>query len=642
MKQKDRIHLFLYLNLPLLISARYLLNDGVTKTFLKNIVYLEIVLIIFLIPDIIKQRLKISKNIRNFSQLYKQNLLISIIYFLFLTVLTLRFLFNTKESIYLGKIIFVVGALVLAFQIFTFVLVFFNSYINEKYTFSKLNIQKTIYKPVIYTLITLIPIFRFCIVNREILSIAELVILVLYFFSLSFVLIVLVSYVFDETLGTPIYQPFSTALLCIVYEMPSISKDYEVGAPMGSYYLLVIFLALFVFFRLVYKSKLIQMVLLTIGLYFGGTMESLTTEEEVDYELESVQASSPFVFNNEIKIEDKYSVLLLVYDGYPPEETLNMMGIDISNQTDYLINEGFTIYDGIYSMGSFSLGTMSRFLEGSEQEYSEDNMRKITGGNSSFAKTLDQYGYETAGIFTSVFYFPPNSSRAYDYSFPNEGGKRSKKMFTSILRGKLTFKDILYTIPYENYVSEKQYFLKDVANKEVPTFLYTHTYYPGHSQNSGICLEDETSTWKKRLNFANNEMREDISSLVPSFDNTIIVIMGDHGPFLTKNCTTLEGYDQEEIDRLDIQDRHGTFLAIRWPETSTPIEFENKVLQNVLISIFSTLTSDEQFMKQNELPERIHVTHLPKEILVENNIIYGGKNNLEPLFLNREIRKANK
>ena len=55
-------------------------------------------------------------------------------------------------------------------------------------------------------------------------------------------------------------------------------------------------------------------------------------------------------------IERKYSVVILTYDGYSQNETLQNYGIDNSNQTEYLIENGFTIFNGTYSIGSYSLG----------------------------------------------------------------------------------------------------------------------------------------------------------------------------------------------------------------------------------------------------------------------------------------------
>ena len=97
-------------------------------------------------------------------------------------------------------------------------------------------------------------------------------------------------------------------------------------------------------------------------------------------------------------------------------------------------------------------------------------------------------------------------------------------------------------------------------------FIYMHSNLPGHSQNSGACLPDEVDQYEGRLVRANFEMQQDVDLIVGNDPGAIVIVAGDHGPYLTKNCTTTSSvYDVSEISRLDIQDRYATFLAIRWP-----------------------------------------------------------------------------
>ena len=58
---------------------------------------------------------------------------------------------------------------------------------------------------------------------------------------------------------------------------------------------------------------------------------------------------------------------------------------------------------------------------------------------------------------------------------------------------------------------------------------------------------------------ANLQMKNDINVLKENNPKSIIVIVGDRSPYLTKNCTALKKYKQNKINRLDIQDRYGTF-----------------------------------------------------------------------------------
>ncbi len=65
----------------------------------------------------------------------------------------------------------------------------------------------------------------------------------------------------------------------------------------------------------------------------------------------------------------------------------------------------------------------------------------------------------------------------------------------------------------------------------------------------------------------------------------IVIVAGDHGPYLTKNCVgTGNKYDISEITRLDIQDRYGAFLAIRWPRGQSS-EFDDIAIQQDLFPV---------------------------------------------------------
>ena len=130
-------------------------------------------------------------------------------------------------------------------------------------------------------------------------------------------------------------------------------------------------------------------------------------------------------------------------------------------------------------------------------------------------------------------------------------------------------------------------------------------------------------------------MKNDLSLLKSNYENTIIIVMGDHGPFLTKNCTSLTKYEASEITRLDLQDRHGTFLAIRFPKNTVKPEVNDiNLIQNTLIKVASILSGNFESYKKYSLPSNTPIdrTHLPKEINIIDNRIVNGVDNNKPLF----------
>ena len=140
------------------------------------------------------------------------------------------------------------------------------------------------------------------------------------------------------------------------------------------------------------------------------------------------------------------------------------------------------------------------------------------------------------------------------------GGKTLTK---AIFEGEFRFDIFDDNFKYEKYLNLKNKYLSTTKEN---TIFYTHNSYPGHSQNSGKCRKNEKDLYFKGLEKANLEMRNDVMNLMNSDPNSIIVLLSDHGPYLTKNCRELRNYNKDEINRYDIQDRYGTFLSIYWPK----------------------------------------------------------------------------
>ena len=151
-----------------------------------------------------------------------------------------------------------------------------------------------------------------------------------------------------------------------------------------------------------------------------------------------------------------------------------------------------------------------------------------------------------------------------------------------------------------------------------------------------MCKDNEENLWKQDLDIANREMKNDIGDLEDVFNKSFIIIAGDHGPYLTKNCTSLKQYESKDITRLDVQDRYGTFLAIRSPD-GISLNFEKKILQNVLLYVSEKLYKNDVDLNKYINEEFINNSELPSEINIFNNLIQGGIDNNQPLFFDRSL-----
>ncbi len=324
----------------------------------------------------------------------------------------------------------------------------------------------------------------------------------------------------------------------------------------------------------------------------------------------------------------KPNIYLLVYDAYVINETMLAYGIDNNAQEEYLENLGFTIYPHTYSVGSLSIDSMSRTLNAST-EYHGDRRRGVSGDGLAL-NLLRGFGYETYGIFQSDYFFRGISS-SYDFSFPQKSKAPHKLLAKAIFMGEFRFEVAFDQPSIQQFDEFKSKIFSDIPI--TPRIVYMHDPRPNHSQNSGICRPDETDLFRERLIEANHQMRLDLETIIQGDPGAIIIVAGDHGPYLTKNCIgTGPDYHISEISRLDIQDRFGAFLAIRWPGENFSEYDDIVVLQDIFPAIFGYIFRDRGFLQA-----RIEARTLAPDFIsgaeVVDGIIRGGINDGEPLFL---------
>jgi len=330
------------------------------------------------------------------------------------------------------------------------------------------------------------------------------------------------------------------------------------------------------------------------------------------------------------KVQNKPNIYLLVYDAYVSNETMNFYGIENSEQERFLEEKGFAIYPNTYSVGAHTLSTMNKILNVSVDYYGQ--IRRGVSGDGIVQKILRENHYKIYGIFPNDYMFRVTES-SYDFHFPEVKLPAYKILLIGVFMGEFRFDIGLDTVSHNEYVKTKnEIFVQKDSN---PFFIYTHSDLPSHSQNSGVCLKNELDLYKERLSEANNEMKQDVSTILQNDPAALIIIAGDHGPYLTKNCySTLGVYMDTEITRQDIQDRYGTFLAIKWPTDDYSIYDEINVIQDLFPSVFSYLYKDKELLQSKILPKIVE-TDAISGVSVESGIIIGGMNDGESLFFGK-------
>jgi hypothetical protein len=478
-------------------------------------------------------------------------------------------------------------------------------------------------------LLPLTPVVQYVLNNQEVLSPSESLYTISAFFLLSGLYVFIIPVLFRFVKSAPMLICLGLAFVSTITSMAmlsSISRWYEEGSLKIQWiFLTATFLITWVLFNL--PDKRILRGLIIVVFIANSVSQLLSPTEELAKKSPALSDASLLnLIAGRVPVSTP-NIYLLVYDAYVPNETMRGYGIDNSAQEEYLKNSDFVLYPGTYSIASHTLGTMSRVLNASTDFYGSE--RRAVSGDGVVHNILRHLGYESYGIFPFDYFFQTNVSQ-YDFSFPKSNDS-SPEILSGILMGEFRFDLGFDKVSRQDFIETKQHVFEEMSSNRA--FIYAHSISPGHSQNSGSCRSNETLRYAKRLRRANVEMRQDIEAVIRNDPAAIIIVAGDHGPYLTKNCSpTGDEYDISEISRFDIQDRYGTFLAIRWP-TGEYVGYDDiTVLQDVFPAVFAYLYRDAGLLESRVEPRTLD-PQMISGATIKNNIIYGGLDNGEPVFV---------
>lgn len=490
----------------------------------------------------------------------------------------------------------------------------------------------------ILVLLPLTPIIQYVLNNQDILSVTGSLSIIGIFAAFTIVISLIIPTLFTRFGLARTLMMTGIAFAFTITNMASLSASQNWFESGELAFQLAQFFVIFAMGSVVYIIAGRNFTYLIVVLYFviNGYF-NLPLVEKTD---ERALATDPK--NKLIQLVDskkpKYTpnIYFLVYDAYVANETMSGYGIDNKPQEEYLAEKGFKLYPHTYSVAAFSVGTMSRVFSVTTGYHGKP--RSAVSGDGPVQRLFQGFGYKTYGLFPIDYFFQTNGS-SYDYSFPElqathafRGSKATHWMITkAILMGEFRF-DVEFGSPSrQDFLDRKtRAFGKD---RRSPKLVYIHDNQPGHSQNSGKCRTDETKLFADRLRIANTEMKKNISAIERDDPNAVVVVAGDHGPYLTKNCTDTGGkYETSDVSRLDVQDRYGSFLAIKWP-SDNHIKYDDIVIiQDVFPAIFATIFDDAQYLQARIKPNTLRTEHT-SSVSVLDGVIKGGPNDGEPLFL---------
>jgi len=496
---------------------------------------------------------------------------------------------------------------------------------------SNFSIEKVEASDLVLLLLPLTPVVQYIINNQDFITFLDSLFLVGFFILFSGIYIFAIPAVFNKISSTQKMMTLGLALTFTITNMASLSHSFS-WFEQGNFQIQILyFLFIFIASWLLFNGKNKKIFLFFIALYFitNSGHQLLLLSRDSDKSKSVIEDNRLLSLIGEKRPVKTPNIYFSIYDSYVSNEVMLGYGIDNSTQESYLRDQGFVLYPHTYSIAASTQKSISSVLN---MMPNSNNPRGIISGDGIVLRTLKSLGYKTYGIFPWDGLLRGTTPK-YDFTLPERVKPPYISMIWSVLIGEFRFDIDFQTVTQAKFIETKQSIINNHTS-ENPIFVYSHSLRPVHSQNSGTCLTNEIELYKERLDLANLDMMQEINSIIANDPEAIIIVAGDHGPYLTKNCIeTNKIFDISEISRLDIQDRYGTFLAIRWPTIGFANYDEITILQDLFPAIFAYIYEDANFLELKMEPSTKYCSSVVSGAEVNSGIIVGGIDNGEPLFI---------
>jgi hypothetical protein len=503
---------------------------------------------------------------------------------------------------------------------------------SKNFTYSK-SFEKINRYDWVFVAIPMIPIFRYVLANQDWLNLSNSILVLILFALTSTIFCVFIPSVLSLFAFKHLMMAVSTSLLFVTLNMVSLSAYYSWQNQGDLYIQLAVLAAIFIL--LVFSVLLPrQLICLIVGLIFIANVVLAYIEvDKIQDDYVEIEDLILFEKLSSMEIQRNNDILLLVYEAYGNYETMLYNGFDNNDQLSFLKDNGFHIYHGIYSLDMPSIEAMSRVFN---LESSVVGREYCTGGGA-VQNILHEVGYKSQCIFEFDWYI---RNLRHDQILCNNFYPPLKNealtMIKTIMRGDFNFAMVggfTWGHDHKAYIARLREVLE--GNYQSPLFLYAHSDFPGHggwATEPDKWLNVKDWYYKDRLPTANYEMRLDVELILNNYPDAITIIAGDHGP-LRHSFESIEDFTADDIDRHDIQNVFGSFLAIRWPDPEYAETHNIEILQDIFPAVFAYLYNDDDLFNNIKMERAILNSDKTLRVTVKNGIIVGGKNDSEPLFL---------
>ncbi len=319
----------------------------------------------------------------------------------------------------------------------------------------------------------------------------------------------------------------------------------------------------------------------------------------------------------QVTLAEKPNIYFILADAYASLAYMREHAIDVSGFTDFLSENGFSLYDDTYSNYQPTTSALPAMLNmehhyyrltGHNVEFSEVDKasRRIIGGDNNVSNILRRNGYSIQYIHNGTYLLLQGCSA--DSCFPEIDGLAGARIILSHIfrQDLLSDEDKSWETTTVEAMSARISSLLNEAGNE-PRFQYIHAFKPGHPPNAkGRCDESvELGRYADRVQMANHFLNEQIRQIVERDPAAVIVLAGDHGPFISNGCASNAYID----NAADYRDRAGALMAIRWPRSydgrydgriSTGVNLFRYVLASLAESplpLVETAAADDVFVR---------------------------------------------
>lgn len=273
----------------------------------------------------------------------------------------------------------------------------------------------------------------------------------------------------------------------------------------------------------------------------------------------------------DVQLDSKPNVYLVLSDSFASFSYMDENGIDLSDFKRRLGERGFRLYENMFSNYHATTDSMLSML-GMKHHYYQaahklsevsSTARQIIGGENDLIRLLKNNGYATRYIHggdylllhgcTAHYCFPASSSLA-----------GAETVMAEVLPQVLTRRADLGSVPLHTFREAVSTQLAMGEASTEPQFDYIHFFAPGHVSNRlvGTCDEElELEQYASSVMDTTGVLDSLLDEIIRNDSEAVIVLSGDHGPFIANQCGR-----QVDIGTIEeYRDRVGVLSAVRWP-----------------------------------------------------------------------------